>query len=122
MRKLITISVKVYDDQHESFKVRGINISDWIRNKMDEEGLDLSQILEKIKIKEKELKDLTLQKEVITKNMNKFDTNEIREFFKDCKIKLKDHPEYLEGMMRRFTNLFGERINKEEFIKRTNGI
>jgi hypothetical protein len=112
--KTIITTVRIRLDQAVRVEEVGMNISEFVRCKLDEEFGSKDLISEK----EKELKDQLKKLKQARKESHEKKKNispEEEEFLKEIKGLVKKNPSYIEGRWRRYKNDFGRMITLEEF-------
>lgn len=126
----IGVYIKLDEQQLSTIKAMGINFSEWVREKVDEELFDAEKL--KIKIKENEAKlkkmrqNLALfDKSVYTGIYTNSPCNykEIK-FLRETAILLKNSPEFLEGRINLYINQFGKTLKptKKQFKELLNNL
>jgi hypothetical protein len=111
------ISIRLYEDQIKMAKELSLNISEWARNKFDEEFSALEVIDEKIKNIQKELENLSNQKDLIKSTLNKI-TQKEEVFFNEAREILIKNPSYLKGQCIKYKAIFNKLIKPSELLKR----
>ncbi len=114
-KRTTTTTIRIRIDQIEEIDRTGLNLSEFVRDKLDEE-FDSNDFLNK---KEKELMDqLANIKErkgnFKDKTQKEYDS-ERNKFFKEAKKIIARDPNFLRGQWDRYKNLFGDRITIEKF-------
>ena len=117
-----TTTIRLRPDQLTSVKELKINLSEWVRDKMDEELISLKEIEFTIKNTKKKLKKLTEIKQKIirrnTENNELFGINDQnRKFLLETKGLLEKNPEFLEGRIKLFKRRYGitQNITQRKF-------
>ena len=113
---IANINIRLRSDQYKKIKESGMNVSQFIREKLDEE-FETQETLEQ---EEKELlnkiEKIKLKKEIIKnkKPKEKESNTEKEKFFREARVKIKENPNFLMGQWERYKNLF-EKISLEKF-------
>jgi len=115
-RKKITTSVKLFDDQIESFKLSGKNMSETIRRLLDNECETIESISFQIEETENNLKNLKTKKDNLKEHIKKSNPNKVK-FFKEAKMAILKNSGYIVGQMARYRNTFGESITKKKMLE-----
>ena len=110
------INVRVSPDQFKKIKESNINLSEFIRDKLDEEFETVESIAEKEKELQDQLEKIKIQKERINKKPKTENTSETeKKFLEDTKKLINNKPEFLVGRWNKYKNDFGKMIKLEEF-------
>jgi len=119
-----TRTIRLRKGQVSSIKDLNINLSEWVRDKIDEELISLQEIKVSIKNTQKKLQKLKeIEKNIIqcnTENEELFGINDRnRRFLLETKVLLKKDPTFLEGRIQLFKNRFGitRNITKRSFLE-----
>ena len=111
--KTTTITVRIRLDQAIEIEHRKMNVSEFLRERLDEEfGSN-----DFIKQKEKELTEQLKKIKQIKKQKAKVEKIPEKEkiFFKETKEVLKKNPGFLQGRINLYKNLFGKTISIKRF-------
>jgi len=122
MNKKVGISITIDSNNYDYFKNKGINISEWINNRMERELKskedkikELEQDINKKRLEieqlKKELNEDRIKLDKIKNNLTKEQINEIKESIE----MIKDRVYLFEGRYNRYKNMFNPNITKDEF-------
>jgi len=111
--KTTTATVRIRLDQAVEVNKRDLNLSLFLREKLDEEFGSNDFIAAKEKELKEELKKLKqIKKE--SQSKEKESNTEKEKFFREARVKIKENPNFLMGQWERYKNLF-EKISLEKF-------
>lgn len=112
---LIITTVRIKASQLTESKIRGINISEFLRNKLEEEFITLNEIDNEIN-RLKNLKKKLENTPKMVENDAILDEKEV-EFFKKSEEILQKNPNFLKGRCDLYQNTFQKRINPQKFLE-----
>lgn len=122
MEKIPT-TIRIREDQLTTIKELNINLSEWVREKLDDEFVSLQEIRVQIKNTQKKLKKLQENEaNVIQCNTENEDfltiNDKNREFLLETKVLLETKPEFLEGRIELYKRTFyiTRNITKKQFF------
>lgn len=100
------VSIRLRDDQSRFIEKFGINLGEWVRNKFDEEFLNVEYLDNMID---------KLQKE---KDRLQCITDEEREFLKESYNVIQNNPDFIYGRIRRYINEFKKPCPSTKYFKK----
>ena len=106
----VTRSIKISPEQQRKVSVAGINLSEFVRNKLDEELTDDRLIENRISYHEEELKlwkERRERHEQRTRRLFDLSDSEIK-FLVQSKELLDSRPEFIDGRIQLYRNRFGK--------------
>jgi len=121
----IPTTIRLRSDQLSSIKENGMNLGEFVREKLDEYFLNEDEInleIEKIKIKLKKLRKWLKNRpktgERFIKEEQKLTKKQLL-FLQETKVLLQKRPEFLSGRITLFCNNFGilKQLTKKEFLE-----
>ena len=108
---LSSTSIKIRTDQFFLLKKMGINLSEWVRRKIDEELNDPEIIDSKIKQLETQKNFLLKQKKMPENELTKLEVK----FLIDSASVLERDPSFLQGRVHLYNRTFGKKIDGIQF-------
>lgn len=121
---MITITIRITTEQFALIKDLNINLGEWVRQKLNEDFLDIKGVDKEIERKTSELEELKKKQKILlikqeeSKNISK----EELEWLIETKKVIDRNPLFLEGRLRKYLNDFKKPYNlaKAEFLNLLN--
>jgi|SRR3989344_6528695 len=118
---LVTYSLRLRPDQIATIKQLEINFSNWARKRFDEDFMSPEEIDEKIGDLQKQIENLKRRKIMASKKIEDekiIHENEL-DFLLETKRILDKDPQYTDGRIALYTNLFGKpyKISRAKFFE-----
>ena len=112
------INIRISPEQYKKIKESGMKLSEFVREKLDEEFETSESIAEKETELTKQLEKIQVIKERVKNRVPKEIKNtpeREKKFLEETKKLLKDRPEWFTGRWNLYKNEFGKTITKEQF-------
>lgn len=109
------VTIRIRSDQSQKIKDRQMNLSEFVREKLDEEFETAETLEQEKKELQEKIKEIETKKEKIQKKQESVGNEEEKEFLKFAKKNLEERPGELTENLRVYNQKFHKRISLEKF-------